>query len=272
MASGNRTGTASASQTTQYDSIGIKYNSMHDLPAVLPEKPSVLAALGNIKGARCLDLACGTGRYTHLLSTLGATSVTGYDISPAMIAGAQSTYPPSEYPTLSFAVADCSKPLPPQPHPYDVIFAGWFLNYAASLSQLTSMFRVIASNLAPGGRFVGITTNVLDPRMTEPKTDFYGVDVEIVEGDYVDPENGERLGIKARVVAHTQFEIRFEVYQFERGVYERAAKEAGVRLEWKVPVLPDENGGEREGEKRGEGYWDRWAERATFVIVEAVHA
>lgn len=38
----------------QYDGIGLRYNSMHELPAVEPEQPSVIAALGDVKGKRCL--------------------------------------------------------------------------------------------------------------------------------------------------------------------------------------------------------------------------
>jgi hypothetical protein len=43
-----------STQNTQYDKIGTKYNSMHDLPAVQPEEPSVRAVLGDIQGLRCL--------------------------------------------------------------------------------------------------------------------------------------------------------------------------------------------------------------------------
>ena len=179
-----------------------------------------------------------------------------------MIEGAQSSYPTSAHPTLSFAVADCSKSLPVQAKPYDIIFAGWFLNYASSASDLVSMFRVIADNLTANGRFVGITTNVLDPDMRAPKPNFYGLDIEVLDADYKDPETGERLGIKARVIAHTEYEIKFDVFQFTKEVYEQCAKGAGLVLKWREPVLP-------EG-KWEEGYWDKWVERATFVVVEAV--
>ncbi|KAF2795118.1 S-adenosyl-L-methionine-dependent methyltransferase [Melanomma pulvis-pyrius CBS 109.77] len=251
---------AVSTQNTQYDKIGTKYNSMHELPAIEPEKPSVIAVLGDITGKRCLDLACGTGRYTHLLSTLGAASVTGYDISSAMIAGARAAYP-----GLTFAVADCSRPLaPPPPHPFDLIFAGWFLNYAGTPAELAAMFRVIEQNLAPGGRFVGITTNVHDAQMRLPKPDFYGLDIEVLDPRYVAPgdDGGEVLGIKARVVAQTAPPFGFDVFQFEADVYERCAREAGLRLRWRDPVVPDD-------ERKGTGFWDRWLERPTFVVVEA---
>ncbi|KAF2469089.1 S-adenosyl-L-methionine-dependent methyltransferase [Lindgomyces ingoldianus] len=264
MASESSTEKFPSTQNTQYDKIGTKYNYMHELPAVQPEKPSVVAAVGGIKGLRCLDLACGTGRYTHLLHTLGASSVHGYDISSTMISGAKTTYPPSSYPALHFAVADCSKPLDPKPEPFDLIFAGWFLNYAGTQEELVSMFRVIGENLKPDGRFVGITTNVNDPKMKEPKMDFYGLDILVLDPEYKEPGgSGEDLGITARVVAHTEFAIQFDVFQFKKDVYERCAAKAGLRLKWSDPVVPDD-------ERMATQYWARWLERPTFVVVEAV--
>jgi hypothetical protein len=43
-----------STQTTQYNAIGTKYNTIKTLPAVEPEKPSIIKALGNIEGKRCL--------------------------------------------------------------------------------------------------------------------------------------------------------------------------------------------------------------------------
>ncbi|KAF2678889.1 S-adenosyl-L-methionine-dependent methyltransferase [Lentithecium fluviatile CBS 122367] len=258
--------TSGSTQNTQYDKIGTRYNAMHELPAVHPEKPSVVAALGNLTGLRCLDLACGTGRYTALLSSLGASTVHGYDISSVMVDGALAAYPPSTHPNLHFSIADCSKPENiPASDTFDVIFAGWFLNYAGTEGELVSMFSVIEKNLKASGRFVGITTNVLDTQMKEPKMDFYGLDVLVLEREYVAPDTGKEVGIKARVSAHTEPVVEFDVFQFRREVYERCAEHAGLKLRWREPVVPDDE--RKEGE-----YWKRWLERPTFVIVEATRA
>jgi hypothetical protein len=53
-AESNAAATATSTQNTQYDKIGTKYNKVHVLAAVEPERPSVIAALGDIKGAKCL--------------------------------------------------------------------------------------------------------------------------------------------------------------------------------------------------------------------------
>ena len=75
--------------SAQYDAIGTRYISMHNLPAIHPERPSAIAALGDISGKRALDLACGTGCYCRLLIELGAASVVVVDISPIMLEGAR---------------------------------------------------------------------------------------------------------------------------------------------------------------------------------------
>jgi hypothetical protein len=45
---------AQSTQSTQYDSIGTKYNTIKTLPAAEPEEPSIIKALGSIHGKRCL--------------------------------------------------------------------------------------------------------------------------------------------------------------------------------------------------------------------------
>ncbi|KAH4859580.1 hypothetical protein HBI81_057360 [Parastagonospora nodorum] len=250
-----------STQNTQYDKIGRKYNNIKVLPATEPEEPSIIKALGDIKGARCLDLACGTGKSTSLLYRLGASSVVAYDISTPMITSARSLHPS---PSLTFDTRDCSIPsLMQHPTPFDIVFAGWFLNYAGTETELTNMFRVIEQNLTPGGRFVGVTTNAHDACMTQPKTGFYGLDVLVLEERYVAPDSGVEVGIKARVVVGGEGGFGFDVFQFRAEVYERCAREAGLRLKWGEVVLPDD-------ERVGEGYWEEFLLRPTFDVVEAV--
>ncbi|KAF3050620.1 hypothetical protein E8E11_010590 [Didymella keratinophila] len=197
-----------STQNTQYDQIGTRYLEIKTLPAAEPEVP---------------NLACGTGKYTHLLSTLGATCAYGYDISHTMIAGALDAYPVKEHPLLFFDVADCSilSSLPPSNNgTFDLVFSAWFLNYAGSERELTNMFRVIESQMAPCGKFVGLTTDGHDPDMHIPKPDFYGLDILVLDPAYVAPDTGEIVGIKAKVrVGKGGFE--FDCFQFRAEVYER---------------------------------------------------
>ncbi|KAF1930446.1 S-adenosyl-L-methionine-dependent methyltransferase [Didymella exigua CBS 183.55] len=254
-----------STQNTQYDGIGTRYLEIKTLPAAEPELPSILSALGDVvEGKKCLDLACGTGKYTHLISTLSATSVTGYDISPTMISGALTTYPPSQYPNLRFGVADCSvlDSLPASDNgTFDLVFSAWFLNYAGSERELISMFHVIESQMAPGGKFIGLTTDAHDPNMSIQKLDFYGLDILVLDAAYIAPDSGEVVGIKAKVkVSKAGFE--FDCFQFRKEVYERCAKEAGLRIRWRESVMPDD-------ERKETGYWEEWLARPTFAMLEA---
>lgn len=143
------------------------------------------------------------------------------------------------------------------------MFAGWFLNYAGSERELVNMFRVVEMNLTSGGRFVGVTTNAHDPQMSAPKLDFYGLDVHVLDQAYVAPDTGREVGIKARVALKGDMPFSFDVYQFRAEVYERCAREAGLKIRWCELVLPEDG-------RRGEGFWERYVERPTFDVLEAV--
>lgn len=150
------------------------------------------------------------------------------------------------------------------PHPFDIVYAGWFLNYASSTTHLTNMFYSISSNLSPTGKFVGITANAHDPLVTVPKLDFYGLDVTVLDMGYIDPDTAEEIGIKAKVEVKGDMGFSFECYEFRAEVYERCARSAGLRLRWGEVVLPDDD------ERVERGYWNRFVERPLFSIVEAV--
>ena len=183
-----------------------------------------------------------------------------------MIEGARATYPSSAHPNLTFEVRDCSLPeRMKHDESFDIVFAGWFLNYAGTEGELTNMFRVVEQNVKEGGKFVGVTTNVHDPYLIEPKMDFYGLDILVLDPAYIAPDTGKEVGIKARVVVKGDHPFNFDVFQFRKEVYERCAEKAGLKLKWCELVLPDDK-------RVKEGYWDRYVERPTFAVVEAVRA
>lgn len=182
-----------------------------------------------------------------------------------MIASAIATYPPARYPALHFGVADCSIPgsLPvSDTGAFDLVFSAWFLNYAGTEAELTSMFRVIETQMKVGGRFVGLTTDAHDPNMHVPKPDFYGLDVIVLDPEYKDPDTLQVLGIKARVVVGGGQGFSFDCHQFRRDVYEQCARAAGLVIEWKQVVVPED-------ERKTSGYWDAYLERPTFAMLEA---
>lgn len=181
-----------------------------------------------------------------------------------MISSAQALYPLSTHSALHFSILDCSLPsfLPlSEKGSYDLVFSAWFLNYAGTERELTNMFTFIEAAMVEGGRFVGLTTDAHDADMSLPKCNFYGLDIEVLEPQYVAPDTREVLGIKAKVkVGKGGFE--FDCYQFRAGVYERCARRAGLELRWRDCVVPDD-------ERKVTGYWDEWLRRPTFAMLEA---
>lgn len=246
---------------TQYDSIGARYGGMHTAPAITGpdiERPSVQAVLGDITGLHCLDLACGYGRWMKFLLENHAASVTGVDISSAMIDAAKAasaTWPVERRDKAAFHVGDCSKVIKVPGGPFDVVFAVWFLNYAADAEELTGMWRNIYANLKPGGRFIGITTNVHLPFET-PVTDQYGIAVE--------PLEKVKDGWKCRLTAYTEPErVTFDIYHLSKEAYENGAEAAGMTdVEWRGHTLPEDD-------RKYSGYWDAYVERPQMEVVTA---
>lgn len=153
-----------ANMSTQYDDIGAAYEEMRKLPISMLQDANIEAAVAPfIKGAKVLDLACGTGYYSRLFLEWGAKQVVGIDISKAMVDAANAASTNSD--RLGFYIEDCSVPVQHKDGPFDIVFGAWLLNYASDGEEMANMFRNASLNLRSGGHFIGITpppTN--DPR------------------------------------------------------------------------------------------------------------
>jgi len=122
--------------STQYDEIGSSYDALKRLPAAILERNNLHATLTPFltqPNTAVLDLACGTGYYSSLALSWGASRVVGVDISPGMITAADSQRSDTNKSKLTFVVGDCTQPLhlPPEAAgPFDIVLGAWLLNYA----------------------------------------------------------------------------------------------------------------------------------------------
>jgi ubiquinone/menaquinone biosynthesis C-methylase UbiE len=78
--------TGSISCLEGYDRWAVNYPQVPGNPLMRLEQELMLRAWPQVRGAHVLDLACGTGRYTGLLTQAGAASVVALDFSGPMLA------------------------------------------------------------------------------------------------------------------------------------------------------------------------------------------
>lgn len=73
-----------------YEDLADGYNAMidHKPHNAYYDRPNTLNLVGEVEGKTVLDAACGPGKYAEILMSKGA-KVTGFDISPKMIAHAK---------------------------------------------------------------------------------------------------------------------------------------------------------------------------------------
>jgi ubiquinone/menaquinone biosynthesis C-methylase UbiE len=101
-------------------------------------------------GDRALDLGCGVGDFTALLSEAGARPV-GVDVAEAGLARARARH--SE---LEFRLAPIDGPLPLEDNTFDVVWASEVIEHVADTGRWLSEARRV---LAPGGRILVTTPN-----------------------------------------------------------------------------------------------------------------
>lgn len=262
--------------TSQYDSIGARYNTIKQLPIAIVErenvKDAVLPYLGNLDSPRALDLACGTGLYSQNLLQWGAAYVHGVDLSTSMVEVAKQTITAEQQQkaVLKFDVGNAvTLGKIKDEEPFDLVTGSWLLNYSGDLEEMTQMFRSISDNLKPGGVFVGVT-----PHPTEDVDAYAGManDVfqEHLEMWCVGVKYFEKLasgeGWRTEVVGHGDPPVSFTNFHLKRSVYEEAARRGGMtgKLTWKDVEVPQEA---LEKTKESPGYWHMYNEFCLGVLI-----
>lgn len=208
--------------------------------------------LGDLDGARVIDLGCGFGHYARLASGLGALTVTGVDASEPMISLARRME--AEQPRgIEYRVHDVARL--PLLGAFDVATAVWLLNYATSPTNMTAMFAAIRANLAPGGRLVAITVG---PRYSPwgPSWEPYGL--RVIEASAA----GDRTRLVMDLLTRPAARLRFT--QWDSRVYEDGSAAAGFgSLTWHQVVIPDEALA-----TRGAAYWRAYRDNPFVAALE----
>jgi SAM-dependent methyltransferase len=226
-----------ADNTPAYDAIGGKYNIFKTLPTALLEAYNLEGALtpyfAKHPNARVLDVACGTGHYSHKLLEWGASVVYGVDVSQAMVDAANKTLTPEDKTTgrLSFHVGDVGvmgKIAGEQL--FDIAVGVWLLNYAKTGAEMSTMISSISANLRDGGVFVAIVPVPADD-----------VDAVAVRENAVAEERLRRWGMSLRFVEPLASGdgwvadiiapgagITFRTWHLRKTVYEQALREGGM--------------------------------------------
>lgn len=224
-----------------YDAIADKYLAYVNGSATRAAEYRMMRMLaGDLRGARVLDLACGSGYYGRRFLEEGAASSHGVDQSPVMVEQARA---------ISRALGDAATfqatdVLELQAiGQFDVVVAAFLFNYAQSLQQLDEMAAKVRRHVVPGGRLVLETIN---PEYRLSKGDFSGY------GITVQSEVPWHEGACLTMAVAGSPPAQLTVYRWDRAHYEAAFARAGfTNLRWQEAELAPED-----LVNRPAGFWD----------------
>lgn len=239
----------------QYDKLSGPYEEVRKQTISLVERVNVRQiVLPTVQGASVLDLACGSGYYSHAFARWGAKKVVGVDISSGMVDKARALTD-HQSGDVEFIVADCSKAMSFPGGPFDIVFGAWYLNYAASGKEMVEMYQNILSNLKPDGRYIGVTPPPTDDPRGFIERECIVRPLPIASGGLYssvnrDVEEGVDMHLHSDTAAGA---LDFDCFWLRKDVWETAAREAGFKgqMEWSSTKIPEDfmSNPEKYGEK-----------------------
>lgn len=248
--------------TTNYDEgrIAEQYKRVKEQPwRSRVETYSLMTLLGDIRGKKVVDVACGEGYFTRKLHQRGAAKVVGVDSSERMIelARAQEANDPLG---IEYRIQDARRIVPPQD--FDLAVSAWLLVYARDRAELACFCQGLACWLRPGGRFVTFTTNP-GVYFFDPPADYrkYGFQIKLADHVF----EGAPIVWSADVDGS---HLEIENYYLPIAAYESALQDAGFR---DFKVHPLELGPDPQGVDDSD-YWSDFLKYPVAILIDCVKA
>src|SRR5262249_27163256 len=158
--------------TTNYDEIAEEYKrAKQQAWRLCIEHFTLFKRVGDLSGKSVLDLACGEGFYTRFIKRRGAARAVGVDISHGMIELARREEETNRL-GIDYLVQDAKRLALNET--FDVVVAGYLLNYAETYGELLEMCSAITRHLKPECRFVSVNNNPLQQKEYFTSTRKYG--------------------------------------------------------------------------------------------------
>jgi len=223
------------------------------------EAYSFLKHIGDVKGRKVLDVACGAGDYTRILRCAGADPTVGFDISEKMI-GLAREQEAREPLGIEYSVADACATAVQQD--FDIAVAAYLLVYARDRDEFGRMCRGLACRVKSGGRFVTITTNP-DLYAFEQVPDYrkYGFQIKLADTAY----DGAPIELTAFL---DDAPLVIENYYLPIEAYESAFHDAGFRDF--VVHMPELSPAPEAGDEGD--YWDDYLNYPPAIVIECVRS
>ncbi len=245
----------------QSDAENYRKTKQLEVRAALDEY-TIFSYLGDLNGLKILDFACGEGYYSRKFIEKGAASVTGVDISQAMIELArQQTDFDGRIQYVHASAAEYTD----KSVDYDLVTGIFLLHYAQSIKELESMFQSAYDVLKPGGVFLALNQNpaLVDGGKTAPAKDYYHpYGFEIIFSTPI----GEGSIINVNLFNKDGTVVSLKVYNYSLGTYKKAAEKAGFTSFEVLPMLISPEA----LEEKGQGFWQRIINKSSGVMFRAV--
>lgn len=133
------------------------------------DRPNTLALIPDVSGKAILDAACGPGKYAEILLGQGA-QVTGFDISPSMVAYARERNPEAG----TFFVHNLAQPLSMLADgSFDIVLCALAMHYIEDWAPTIQEFYRV---LKPGGQLVLSIEHPFAEYNFHKSTDYFAVE------------------------------------------------------------------------------------------------